>query len=90
MKTLEDYMVEHEQKEAKKKELHIKLKRSLAIQELWKEAFDCGTVSSFFHGNIYEQIYWTIKRSDGQERTFKLEELPPMLKESFKEAKPAN
>jgi hypothetical protein len=62
-----------EQKEQEKKVLLQKLKRSIAIQELWKEAFDGGTVSTFFHGNIYDQMYWTIKRSDGEQRTFKLE-----------------
>lgn len=77
-----------EQKEQEKKVLLQNLNRSLAIQELWEEAFDCGTVSTFFHGNSYKQIYWTIKRSDGEERTFKLQDLPPVLKDSFKEAKP--
>lgn len=86
--TVQEKLSTIEQKEQEKKVLYQNLNRSLAIQELWKEAFDNGTVSTFFHGNSYKQIYWTIKRSDGEERTFKLQDLPPVLKDSFKEAKP--
>lgn len=66
-----------------KKETHnnlvAALEQSLAIQKLWPEAFDCGTVSSFWKGNLYEKMIYTIKRSDGEYRIFMENELPDSL-----------
>jgi len=71
----------------------LELKRSLAIQKLWPEAFACGKVSSVVRREpLSTQQYnsyvrrkqpvkgtFTITRSDGEERVFPVSEVPNFL-----------
>jgi hypothetical protein len=53
------------------------LRRSLAIKELWPEAFDVrGGVTSQIVGNNNKELTFTIKRKDGKKRAFDLLDVP--------------
>jgi hypothetical protein len=70
----------------KRDELQGELQRSLAIQELWPEAFEHGRVFSHVEGNPGSGFFLTIKRGDGEERKFNIKEVPTILiPESFLE-----
>lgn len=63
--------------EAKRTDLYSKLKASLAIQELWPEAFSQGTVSTRIQGSHSKgfRLYINNLRL-GEEKSFPLSEIP--------------
>jgi hypothetical protein len=73
---------EIERLEAQKAELMQQLHRSFALQDLWPEAFDEGTVTSQLGGVLWtpREMTFTVRRSDGVYKTFRLvDEVPPIL-----------
>lgn len=52
--------------------LYIKLKYSMAIQDLWPEAFKHGQVSSYLKGNLFNPDKIVLKE-------FKLKDIPEIL-----------
>lgn len=60
--------------------LYIKLKYSMAIQDLWPEAFKHGQVSSYLKGNLFnpDKIVLIIENNHEQ-KEFKLKDIPEIL-----------
>jgi hypothetical protein len=85
---------EIERLDAQKAELMQQLHRSFALQDLWPEAFDEGTVTSQLGGDLWtpREMTLTVKRSDGVSKTFRLvDEAPPILwEEQIRELIKAN
>ena len=77
-KMLEAKMEQIEQLERKRKELFHKLRRSMAIRDLWEEAFDGGRCHSRVEGN-QRQLYFIIRDKSGEERKWKLEDVREIL-----------
>jgi len=59
------------------------LDESLAIQQLWLQAFDCGKCTSQLVGNLLEPdtLVLRIRRSDGEIRDFSIWDVPKCLRD---------
>lgn len=66
--------------EEKRQELMKKLKESMAIRDLWPEAFKHGTTMSFLTGNLLKgTIKFRITAGDGTHKDFELKDVPTVL-----------
>lgn len=59
--------------------LHQELKRSLALQEVWPDAFTHGRCTSQVTGNPRRELTFTLKLANGERRSKPLEEVPVIL-----------
>ena len=66
--------------EQEKIALTAALRRSLAIQRLWPQAFANGHVSTTWKTGGHTGLSFVIWRNDGEKREFTVEELPDSLK----------
>lgn len=76
MKSIQMVMDDMKTKRKECDELQHQLEISIAIQGLWKEAFDVGSISSNWFGNVYKEFQFILNRSDGESRTFSENEVP--------------
>ena len=66
--------------EEKRQELMKKLKESMAIRDLWPEAFRHGTTMSSLTGNLLSgAVKFRITAGDGMHKDFELKDVPPVL-----------
>lgn len=65
--------------EAGKARLMRKLKRSLAIQQLWPDAFAAGGVTSRLVSRMGKATQLLVRNGAGEERSFKAEDVPAIL-----------
>jgi hypothetical protein len=69
----------------KKDELIGRLERSLAIAEIWPEAFDHGAANGYIMGAPATGFKFIVKAGDGEEREWELNEVPDCLTKDFQE-----
>ncbi len=70
-----------------------KLRRSLALQDLWPRVFaHDGRARSWFRGNLYRPLYMVLIIEDGagEQRRFPLDQAPDIIFRPFSEKQLAN
>ena len=69
-----------------------KLRRSLALQDLWPSVFDHGRARSFFLGNVYRLHYmvFVVEDGSGEKREFSLDQTPDLFFLPFAEKQLSN
>ena len=60
-------------------QLHHELKRSLALQAIWPDAFTHGRCTTQVTGNPRRELTFTLKLANGERRSKPLEEVPVIL-----------
>lgn len=56
-----------------------RLQKSFALQDLWPDCFEHGSVTAYFHGSPARGFFFTIQRSDGEYRTFPEIDVPSII-----------
>lgn len=64
---------------AERDELSKKLDRSLEIVDLWPDAFKTGRVTSWVSGSVSAGFNLTIKRADGETRSFPVQDVSSII-----------
>jgi hypothetical protein len=59
--------------------LHQDLKRSLALQDLWPDAFDHGACTSYVVGNPRNEMTFVLTMGNGETREVPLQDVPVVL-----------
>jgi hypothetical protein len=59
--------------------LHHELKRSLALQDIWPDAFTHGRCTTQVTGNPRRELTFTLKLANGERRSVPLEDVPVIL-----------
>lgn len=62
-----------------------KLERSLAIAEIWPEAFDHGKANGWIQGSPSQGFKYYVTNGKGETREWELDEVPEVLTKDFKE-----
>jgi hypothetical protein len=77
--TVTDKLAHLDELRAQVDTLHHDLKRSLAIQSIWPDAFDHGSCTSYVVGNPRNQLTFCLTMANNETREKPLEEVPTIL-----------
>lgn len=79
MNNIKDAMERLEQLDLERDKLKAELRKSLALQAVWPDAFDHGPCGSQVVGNPRDQLTFNLKFLNGETRSVPLEEVPVTL-----------